>query len=47
MVTEKDRKFREALLNTFKEFKIDKIDYDELVFWIMKDLKKIYFDEEL
>lgn len=44
---EKDKKFREALLHTLKEFKVNKIDFDEIVFWVMKDIKRIYFDEEL
>ena len=47
MVTEKDKKFREALLHTLKEFKVNKIDFDEIVFWVMKDIKRIYFDEGL
>jgi len=47
MITEKDKEFREALLHTLKEYKVDKVDFDEIVFRVMKDLKRIYFNEEL
>ena len=47
MVTEKDKKFREALLLTLKLYKVDNTLFDELVFWITKDAKRIYVDEEL
>lgn len=47
MVTEKDKEFREALLHTLEEYKVDRVHFDEIVFWVMKDIKRIYFDEEL
>lgn len=47
MITEKDKEFREALLHTLEEYKVDKTLFDELVFWITKDAKKIYVKEEL
>jgi len=47
MITEKDKKMRERILHTLKEFKVNKIDFDEIVFWIIKDIKRIYFNEEL
>lgn len=47
VVTEEDKEFREALLHTLKEYKVDKALFDEIVFWVMKDIKRIYFDEEL
>ena len=47
MITEKDKKFREALLLTLKLYKVDDTLLDELVFWITKDAKRIYLDKEL
>jgi len=47
MVTEEDKEFREALLHILKEFKVDKVDVDEIIFGIMRDVKRIYFNEEL
>jgi len=47
MIVKRDKEFREALLHTLKEYKVDRVHFDEIVFWVMRDIKRAYFDEEL
>ena len=46
-LTERDKTFRKDLINTLETYAVGGTDIDEIVFWTMVGVKKVYYGIEM